>query len=73
MLITNRSERDQYLLRGGSARRRSRHEYHSYQPLHISRVGQSTCELPYFMLLSLCPMLEYHNDVWLYPVNRLDI
>ena len=38
ILIPNRSERDQHLLRGGSARCRSRYEYHPYEPLHIPRV-----------------------------------
>ena len=34
-LITSRSERDQHLLRRGSARRGSRDEYYSYEPFHF--------------------------------------
>ena len=37
-LTASRSERDQHLLRCGSARCRSRYEYYSYEPLHFPRV-----------------------------------
>lgn len=44
-LIKSRSERDQHLLRGGSARCRSRYEYHSYESLHLPGVKARPTEL----------------------------
>lgn len=44
-LIKSRSERDQHLLRGGSARCRSRYEYHSYESLHLPGVMARPTEL----------------------------